>query len=612
MNRLLTLCRLTVLALCWPAVLAAANDGVTVDSMWTEGRLMACYDFEVHLLVTNHGAEALADGSDFFEIVTLADHEGKEVFRPMGNVWAAVAAGETRELVIPANIFHPGTYQLFVTQEVSDLLDITRDKLLPVSVTIDVTAYRKPALRAEYEVNMSTMADSLNVVYGNRVSGRLLLINDDDQAFTGYYNFAGLNGFDLLLVTDLDNSAQITRVAQLKIAETIAAHDTIVRDFCFDVDMKYGQRYNLGVLWSTAHGMISQVGIYDFESRSGLATYWTSRKEVKPLPMRGDSKYRSLPYEAVAVDLRGLYKVNNVIASIDTKGANPNCIYYLDFMDNLPAGIPASANIVRDYEAKKLTVSADHAYYCPMPFEASLAEFSCRPEAPANAVIHDGSGREILFRPVVLPFSAKQAWYPDVNDGAGADVLPYRPEVGFYRFVGDANGVLDFRPVPSGHLCAYEPYMMWTLPLPVVLHADDTTVPATRPALVHGTDFDFVGVTTELVPSLSTYRWSSYDMTFVQMATDDLERPFMPCMQYVGGTEDATPAMPGFLLIRGISELSHDGTWEQSTSVASPGSGVAVGAQPVYTLSGQRVGTAGRDGLRPGIYIIGGRKTVVR
>lgn len=613
MNRLLTLCQLVALALFWGTAQAASHSGLTVDSIWTVGRLIAQYDFEVHLMVTNHSDEDIVEWDGFFQLVTPVDGAEAEKFKPVECTWAEVAAGETRELVMVTNIYSPGTYQLFVTQEgEDDFTTLTREMMFPASVTIDIEPYRKPLLRVEYEVNMSTTADSTNVVYGDRVSGRLLLINDDEQPFTSFPNFLqGLGGFDLILVTGLD-STYITRVAQRKIVETIAANDTIAFDFCFDTDMKYGKRYNLGVLWSNSKFGISQVGIYDFESRSGLATYWTADREVKPLPRSADGMGLVLPDDAVAVDLRGTYKVNTVFPSIDTSNANPNCLYYLDFMDNLPVGVPAVANVVRDYEAKSLSVSADRAYYCPMPFEASLAEFSCQPTAERQMIILGGEVTEVIVRPVVFPFEVKRAWYPDINHAADA-VFDSR-DMGFYRFAGDDRDELSFQPVTGHSLNAYEPYMMWMRPYPAVFSADKTTVPATRRAVTHGTHFDFVGTTTGQVLSSKSYCWNYRGNTFVQVIADGQEEPFMALMENVDSEKvwDGDALMP--LTVVGISGVESSGMGEAATSVnlpvgtASPSGGAA----PVYTLSGQKVKVDSRHGLKPGLYIIGGRKAIVK
>ncbi len=610
MNRLLLLWLLLALALCGSTAKAETSSGVTLDSIWTEGRLMALYDFEVHLIVTNHDDKDIEESDGFFQLVCSDMSKEEEYFKPVGATWASFGAGETKELVILTSVYNPGTYQIFATQSEDDITPSTREKFFPLSVTIEVAEYRKPALRVEYDVNMTTSSDGTNAVYGNRVSGRLLLINDDDQPFTGYFNFIGLNGFNLFLVTNLD-STYVTRVAQAKVTEEIAAADTIAYDFCFDVDMKYGQRYNLGVLWSTVGGHISQVGVYDFESRSGLATYWTPQKEVKPLPRNGSDLL--LPADAVAVDLRGLYKVNTFFSMIDTNGANPNCLYYLDFMDNLPAGVPMTANVVRDYEAKSLTISRDYDYYCPMPFEVKLAEFCCRPKQAEMGDGRSDKGREVIVRPVAFPFEVQRAGYPDINGTAGVDVSSDSSDMGFYRYVGDSDGVLYFQPLAANSLNAYEPYMMWTLPYPVVFHAENTLVPATKQAVAHGTNFDFIGFATEQMLTSQHYCWHYNDNSFARSAATEKEEPFTPLMLYVGSDDCEKVASSGTLPIRGIREIESDGEPEEAvTALTSPDNENSRVATPVYTLSGQRIGDVSKTSLKPGLYIIGGRKTIIK
>jgi hypothetical protein len=114
-----------------------------------------------------------------------------------------------------------------------------------------------------------------------------------------------------------------------------------------------------------------------------------------------------------------------------------------------------------------------------------------------------------------------------------------------------------------------------------------------------GTDFDFVGATTQQATPDGYYRWSCDNRYFYQSDTEDLVRPFTSLMKRKEETA-ATGA--------GYDVLYVDG-WKYEPLTAVKPVYERVMSDEAFTLSGQR---ADVRSLKPGIYIIGTRKVVVK
>lgn len=575
------------------AMAQAPAGNLSVDTLWAEGRVMAQYEFAIVAVITNQGD---ADFDDYLLVAGTKDQD--ESVRDYGGDFVTLKAGETQQVRMVVSVRTAGTYTFFVGYTpgaaVADVQSIGP------SIQVSVAEFAPFKLRAEYTLNMSTEEAGGNVVYGNRIAGRVLLINDEDEPIvTTLQPFQGIQGFDLMLVTDLDQPT-LTRVARLNIGNEIAAHDTIVADFCFDADMREGKLYNLGILF--CYGELTwrsaQAGIYAFTSRSGLCTYWTARGEVKTLPCGGDNQHLRVPAEAVVVDMRGSYRVNTAYLSMNTTEANPNCLYYFEFMDNVPQGL-AGCNVVRDYVAQSLQVADGYDFYCPMPFKAANASYMLTPRRQDGQP--DPSGSATYSETLTLPFDATMAMSYDANEALALD----DPNFLVCRFAGDEGMTLLFDRVGEWPLQSYEPYLLGYLsPARILLQGADVQVPATRPAIARGWQTDFVGTTIgQTLPSDGSYYWHRDLTKFLPMAPNAVLQPFR-C---------GAVSRSAYPVLLGTPYFANAVTGVQGTIVPPSGS------VPVFSLKGQQVATARLDsngrivtsGLSAGIYIVDGKKFVV-
>ena len=338
-------------------------------------------------------------------------------------------------------------------------------------------------------------------------------------------------------------------------------------------------------------------------SAEGTHTYWTADGTVRPLPQ--DGLTLTVPAEAAAVDLRGNRLVGDIY-TMDVTAANPNCLYYLDGEDYLPQGLDDTRLVVRNYKLSDFWVDEHYDYYCPMPFDVQTALFTYTPESGATEdALRSGT--------LVLPFDVQRVWLSEVNGSPGIDVALNGPELKICRYQDNLADVLEFEPVGEHRLNAYEPYLISrVLPSPVTFYAENITIPATREAVAHGYQFDFVGTTVGQRTSEGVFCWSGDHNCFYLRDADKTVRPFTAFMSYIydGFEDEASLETLGFGKLYVVESPidSESATGMDSVSHISN----ATNQQAVYTLGGQRLGTTGVNSLKPGLYIVGGRKIVVK
>jgi hypothetical protein len=335
---------------------------------------------------------------------------------------------------------------------------------------------------------------------------------------------------------------------------------------------------------------------------------------VKPLPVEAGQVLK-VPCEALAVDLRGQYEMNTVF-SIDTSDANPNCLYFLGYLDNVPQGFTSKTNIIRDYEAKEIIIDADHDYFCPMPFKAKTALFNYTPVSEAMGPASSYMS-QIMSGTVILPFEAQQAWLDWIND-TNQDSPFSNDQLRIAHFEGYDGASLMFRPVTSQTLQSYEPYLIYhIIPSPVSFFSEEVNIPSSRKAIqtFPYTDLSFEGSTTSMTADENTYIWNCDKYHFYRNH-DELRpvRPFTAIMQI---NTQASASMS-----QDLPEVLNYTIDDKPGLPPTPITAINTASQyqqAVYSLSGQRVGTAeyangqlSAEGLKPGLYIVGGRKIVVK
>lgn len=590
-----------------PTVAASVTDSpdhLVFGEPWIEGNCRAQRVQRLHVEVTNNGTE------DYMGWCYAADAGTGEMRHDViGLPRIQVSAGETKDVVLEMMFSQAAHYDLtFVEQN-------RQTKLFGLSV--DIGDYVAPKVSGSIQLDMLEKTADGNILYGNlshfRITGTATLTNEDDYPIIGWGHFVdgGSDGIQINVTPwfGANNWGYPwfrTLEHELKPGETITRNFEYIFTAVPEKDKEYGIQIDV---------VGASVARTTFKVRQCTNTYWTADQKVKPLPL-GDNQVLKVPADALAVDLRGLYGINTIF-SIDASEANPNCLYYLDFLDYVPQGLTTDVNIIRDYEAKTLSVDAERDYFCPMPFKAKEALFQYTPQSETFGLPSPVMS-QMMSGALLLPFDATQAWLTAVNGSPGVDAGFSGNDLKVLRFVGNEGNRLYFEDIQEAQLNAYEPYILFTKPSPVMFYAEDAAVPTTRVARTSSKDFDFVGRTTGSTVG-NFWLWNCNHSQFYRTEPKKRLRPFTAYMTWhiIGvDTQDNDLEEDLDLIYTTLYVQYDDGT---TTPIVAPVKNAERPSTAVYSLSGQRVGTLttsggeqGSKGLRSGIYIVGGRKMILK
>ena len=474
---------------------------------WMEGACQAQLIQCLHVEVTNTGEE---DYQGWWVVIDKKTGEmlDKDVTMGIGTTGlVTVAAGETKVETIAFCFPKPGSYELYIAATI----DFVNPIVNLFDYTIDIGENVAPKIKGSIQVDMLEKTDNGNVLYGDfahfRITGTATITNEDENTVFG-------DGGGIEVIMPWFGETVWEYPTSCKLGQSIKSGETITKDFVCEIPAvpEEGKEYDIKIM--IAGNIITRI---PFTVKQCTNTYWTAEGQVRPLPL-GEDQVLRVPFEALAVDMRGQYEMNTVF-SIDVSEANPNCLYYLGYLDNVPQGFSSTANLIRDYEAKNLFINTDCDYYCPMPFKAKTALLEYTPVSEANGPAQPYMS-EIMSGTLVLPFDATTAWLNDVNGAPGVDAGFNEDHLRVSRFVEDVGTYMFFEPVTGNHLNAYEPYLLSVIPSSVSFYAEDVTIPSTRPAIAEGKNFDFVGSTVAVALSTNMFRWSCDHNYFYQSDTD--------------------------------------------------------------------------------------------
>lgn len=489
---------------------------------------------------------------------------------------------------------------LYVTLPEGDLTlsmatDAEGEQVL-ASIDVSVSPFRKLDFSASFSLDMLTERDGENVLYGSHIRGWARVKNNDVDYYSDYHG-TGDEGI-VLFLEDRDTGE---RLFTKRVYYMLWSGGKSDANFSYDAVFRDGARYALKAAYSTAHGL-ELIDSLCFTTLSGTNMYWTADGTVLSLP-ESDDRQLTVPGEAVAVDLRGQHLFNTVF-SIDASQANPNCLYYLDLLDNVPAGLDDSRNIVRGLEADNIRLKENHDYYCPLAFHTQFISYIMTPS-------YDNADDELRGRgyseTIVLPFSPTSVSLYDIN---GAAEMLHPDMLKVLRYRGNMGDSLCIEEVSLQRMLPYEPYLLGVyIGSSLLFIGEDSQVPMTGEAIVRGSGIDFVGTTIALQLSPDAYLFNAGSNSFLQGGAENIVAPFHAYMLSIDGADHHL----------GIS----DSVWGSS---GKPGDATAVGAaltnnkqgitdNEVCDLQGRKVTSRHSPlttHLKKGIYIVAGRKVVVK
>ena len=468
-------------------------------------------------------------------------------------------------------------------------------------VQLTISPLRKLNFAATLSLDMLSTVNSQRFLYGNLLQGKVSVQNQDES----YYGANGGTADDDGVVLWLEDADTHRCLFSQHLTSKLESMCSVATRFSNDLSSYAAGNYLLKVGYGTPTGL-QPIDSLSFVRRSATSTYWTADGTVLPMPSATGHPMR-VPAEAVAVDLRGIGRVNQVF-TLDVSEANPNCLYYLDPTDARPEGLGNDCNVVCGLQAEHVQLSEDYDFFCPLAFTSAFVSFLMKPR-------YEGTYGQGYSETLVLPFKPDEVQLYDLNDESStlyADLLK------ILRYDGHAADSLTVSALTDvRQMQAYTPYILGVyVNSRLLFMAENAVVPMTREAIARGHAYNMVGTTVSTTFALPTYQYDAQASAFVLGDSDCRLAPFRACIvaaeAETAGTDAAAEAKAYSQLFFSQGVWGPMGNPEDSDFQAaiSHTSAAATAKTPrcAYLLTGQRrlLGTA------RGLCIIGGKKVIVR
>lgn len=589
--------------------MASPTDSLTFSNVRTEGVAYAGMPLRVTIEVTNNGSE------DYYSLWSVGPNTMDwDYIKAVEIKTVEIKAGETKDFSFETIIFQAGDL-LWVIYDVKEDKFIYRFSLH--------TEDAQPKLSISLQLDLQEdVTDGSHYTYCDYetyaiVKGKITITNNDEESIlTKTVNNVGpkhdlFRYFFIPHISEYpveDEGFSIEGLPdEIKSEETVTGYIK----FKMEAQPKGGQEYLVQVKYINTVIATSE----PFTFRLSTNTYWTADGTQLPLTI-GDNNTLIVPKEATAVDLRGLYYLDTRF-KIDISEANPNCLYFIGFIDYVPKGFTSDANIIREDEANVLSIDCNYDFNSPIPFKAKTAFFTYTPVSesmgPASPVMS-----QRMSGLITLPFSAQKAWLAGTNE-YHEDSPFSNDDFKIARLWGIDNGTIEFWPLSSDAIIStlfY--YLVYDMkPSPLVFYAEDAYINYSGEYKEirnsnNGVLLTQVSKKTRKADKY-TYSWNCDRNCFVLNEEGATIRPYNVT---VGVWDNYTKT----IVDTGLEILPHRILTSDPSSIDTPKSLESnQQGQVIYSISGQRVGTAtytnGRlctDGLKPGLYIVGGKKVVVK
>ena len=551
-------------------IMASPSDSLTFSNVRTEGVLYPGMPIKVHVEVTNNGDK------DYYSMWSVGDGDSDwSYWTSQINNIVEIVAGGSGDITLDASILKAGDLELQIYEVI--------EKRILYSFQIHVEE-GQPKISASIKMNFEEDAsDGSHYIYSDfkntSFSGEITITNEEEESILR--NKQILSMFQATISPEIAGTGDATygyvwgEIPEvIKSGETVTGRVTFILNDCEPVN---GMQYIAQVEYN--HTIIASSEPFTF--RYSTNTYWTIDGVRSPLTISNDTL--KIPKDAAAVDLRGLYYINTVF-KIDVTEANPNCLYYIGFLDS--------------FQAKT-------AFFTYTPVSES--------RGPASPVMSQRMSGMIR-----VPFDAQKACLAGTNE-FHEDSPFYNEDFKIANQWGlDANGTIVFWPltpdaIVSRHFC----YLIYDMkPSPLVFYSEDAYIPAGdyEREFVHSNNRSIFRQASRKTRKADkyTYSWNCDRNCFVLNEEGATIRPFNVT---VGVTDYSYSTID-----TGLETLPHRILTSDPSSIDTPKSMENnQQGQVIYSISGQRVGTAAyqdgklcTDGLKPGLYIVGGKKVVVK
>ena len=429
---------------------------------------------------------------------------------------------------------------------------------------------------------------SSGTVYSNRLQGTVGIKNQKSDQFDGKVKIQ-------LWVQDANKSNTYWTTQSKTVEMSIAPARTVSAAFNFQ-NLEYNRNYIISAYYVGQDGALDNGGLitsHQYKPTPGVL-YWKNTGAMSCLASR---TLFTTSNQAVGVYFStGGTRFNRISANKVL-----NTIYAFSADSEVPdfATTLSSVNIVRGNEAEEIHLDNSSAFYSPVNFTAKKAEFSYTfPETT------DGQ----RWESVLLPFTPETIMIDSVvcqlNDEAG--------HFWIYQFDSlDDSDTPVFQ--PATHLQGELPYLI----------AADSTL-AGKTVVFSSSDVDFYQ-TGSLMNIINSDAFTHYG-TYLQQSRKNVYQMNAEGTAFVfSSTSKTLPPLTTYFTTTLPDEERPDTIFLPAvpkaieTAIHTVKADVASGEQPVYDMMGRRVGmtvvtdgVAQLRGLKPGVYVIAGRKVFVR
>ena len=538
---------------------------VRVDDITYVGNRVVGQEQEVKVTFTNEGDEYN------HEMHLFASKTSQKVYtKSRGPVM--LRAGETASVSFFFKPEETGTYNIWICRSQDGSNVVASDKVEIVTAA--------NAKKAQLRLASISIQNSISgAVYSNRLKGTASIRNMKNVAFDGKVKLQ-------IWEQGANNSGTYYSSSSITSALQIGAGKTVSLPFNFE-NLKYDRHYYIVAYYVGQEGNLDNGGL------------WINEHQYKPSPgilyWKPNGTMTAVANKAVfttPATACGVYMDRTSVKTMRV-GSNPNTIYVLTEGTAMPNLIGERGNFVLGTQADSILLQSNYNFFSPVTFTAANAVFSHT--FPGDA---DGTG----WQSVTLPFQAQTVRVDGQEYSLGDEANHFW----IYEFYAvDDEGRPVFEPVTE--LRANTPYL---------LAADAKMAGRTLEFVGHDVTFDKSDATKCLVSSPAY----NFNGSVLQVALGNIYTLNAEGTAFVWTDEAVQLPELGTWFTTSLSdgvrlaEIPLPVVPQSTDAIQLVRTVPASGPQPVYDLTGRQVGSlsAGETlqslHLRPGVYVVGGKK----